>query len=105
MENFISNLLDLIDKYYHQKNIHRPNVSFRYNLFYHIGKVSTLNNEDRNSHLSCYQEYGPPVIWTGEMFNLNGKCNNFDMSPCHLNNNELKHNDNNNIYSERINKL
>ena len=62
----------------------RQHVSFRYNLFHHIGAVSSLRAAQQVSFPECYEPLGEPVLFTIEAFKP-AVCPNDDIWPCHVN--------------------
>lgn len=57
-------------------------VGYRYNLFLHIGKVSSIGNRDWGFP-GCYHELLEPTIFEVEAFNKN-QCPNDDIWPCNI---------------------
>ena len=62
----------------------RSNVGFRYNLFDHIGVVSTLRSQEQGSFPRCYEELLVPVLFAVEAFNPRA-CPHDDVWPCNVN--------------------
>ena len=60
----------------------RANIGFRYNLFDHIGAVSTLRPELSGSFPHCYDELLVPTVFEVEAFNP-VSCPQDDVWPCH----------------------
>jgi hypothetical protein len=62
----------------------RQHYTFRYNLFDHIGAVSTVGNEaDTNWNPKCFDAMNHYFNFYFEKFNVN-ECSAFMMSPCYL---------------------
>jgi hypothetical protein len=59
----------------------RPIVGYRYNIFHHLGKVSTLRQQGHWSFPTCYNELVFPVTFEVEAFNPK-ECPNDDIWPC-----------------------
>jgi hypothetical protein len=59
----------------------RAHVAFRYNLFHHIGSVSSLRSEKQVSFPVCYESLGEPVLFKVEAFNPT-QCGHDDIWPC-----------------------
>jgi hypothetical protein len=60
----------------------RPIVGFRYNLFLHLGKVSTLGNTDWGFP-GCFHELVFPTTFEAEAWNPKA-CPNDDIWPCNV---------------------
>jgi hypothetical protein len=61
----------------------RVNIGFRYNLFHHIGAVSTLRTEKSAIYPGCYDHLLEPTVFKVEAFNPR-ECPHDDIWPCHL---------------------
>jgi hypothetical protein len=59
----------------------RQHVSFRYNLFHHIGSISSLRSEKQVAFPECYEPLGEPVLFSVEAFKP-AECPNDDIWPC-----------------------
>lgn len=60
----------------------RRHMSYRYNLFYHSGTVSSLSHNFVQARFpTCYAELMPPVIFDTEAFDSRN-CSVDDLSPC-----------------------
>ena len=59
----------------------RANIGFRYNIFNHLGIVSTLRASQSPSYLTCYEELVEPTVFAVEAFNLR-QCPGDDIWPC-----------------------
>lgn len=59
----------------------RANIGFRYNIFNHLGTVSTLRSTASPSYLTCYQELLEPTVFQVEAFNPK-QCPHDDIWPC-----------------------
>lgn len=59
----------------------RANIGFRYNLFNHIGAVSTLRSQKQTSFPMCYDALGVPVVFEVEAFSAK-ECPHDDVWPC-----------------------
>lgn len=66
-------------KAYKQK---RANIGFRYNIFNHLGVVSTLRPTNSPKYLTCYEELLEPTVFEVEAFSLR-QCPADDIWPCH----------------------
>ena len=64
----------------HFKGI-RKNIGFKYNLFNHIGQVSTLRSEKSGSFPRCYEELLVPTVFEVEAYNPMA-CPRDDIWPC-----------------------
>ena len=62
----------------------RANIGYRYNIFDHLGKVSTLRNSKSPEYLGCYDELLEPTVFQVEAFNKN-QCPLDDIWPCNVN--------------------
>jgi hypothetical protein len=61
----------------------RVNIGFRYNLFHHIGAVSTLRTEKSATYPGCYDHLLEPTVFQVEAFNPR-ECPHDDIWPCHM---------------------
>jgi N-Acetylglucosaminyltransferase-IV (GnT-IV) conserved region len=59
----------------------RANIGFRYNLFDHIGAVSTLRKEKSAIYPACYDELLEPTVFEVEAFSPHD-CPHDDIWPC-----------------------
>jgi N-Acetylglucosaminyltransferase-IV (GnT-IV) conserved region len=59
----------------------RANIGFRYNLFDHIGAVSTLRKEVSAAYPACYDELLEPTVFQVEAFSVHD-CPHDDVWPC-----------------------
>ena len=59
----------------------RVNIGYRYNLFDHIGKISTLRSEKSGSFPGCYDELLEPTVFQVEAFSPH-QCPKDDIWPC-----------------------
>ena len=59
----------------------RANIGFRYNLFDHIGAISTLRAETSASYPGCYDELLEPTVFQVEAFSPHD-CPHDDIWPC-----------------------
>lgn len=59
----------------------RANIGFRYNLFDHIGAVSTLRSEVSAVYPACYDELLEPTVFKVEAFSVHD-CPHDDIWPC-----------------------
>jgi hypothetical protein len=59
----------------------RANIGFRYNLFHHLGTVSTLRKSSSPKYLTCYEELVEPTVFAVEAFNPDD-CPEDDIWPC-----------------------
>jgi hypothetical protein len=59
----------------------RVNVGFRYNIFQHIGAVSTLRSQQSGSFPACYEELVEPIVFKVEAFSKQ-ECPQDDIWPC-----------------------
>ncbi len=59
----------------------RSNIGFRYNLFDHIGTISTLRSQKQTSFPRCYEELLEPTVFKVEAFSVR-ECPNDDIWPC-----------------------
>jgi len=60
----------------------RPFIGYRYNVFEHIGEVSTLRESKHWIFPGCYEELIEPVVFKVEAWNSK-ECPNDDIWPCH----------------------
>lgn len=60
---------------------HRPNLGFRYNLFHHIGSVSSLRSQKSGRFPECYDLLVEPTVFKVEAFNVH-ECPHEDLWPC-----------------------
>ena len=60
----------------------RTNIGFRYNLFDHIGTVSTLRAVKQTTFPRCYDELLEPTVFKVEAFSVT-ECPKDDIWPCH----------------------
>jgi hypothetical protein len=61
----------------------RVNIGFRYNLFHHIGAVSTLRTEKSAIYPGCYDQLLEPTVFQVEAFKPR-ECPHDDIWPCHM---------------------
>ena len=66
-------------KAYKQK---RANIGFRYNIFNHLGSVSTLRSTKSPGYLTCYEQLVEPTVFQVEAFSVQ-QCPGDDIWPCH----------------------
>ena len=59
----------------------RKNIGFRYNIFDHIGTISTLRPEKSANYPKCYDELREPTVFEVEAFNIH-ECPHDDIWPC-----------------------
>lgn len=59
----------------------RQHVAFRYNLFNHIGSVSSLRTEQQTTWPVCYDPLGVPTLFEVEAFKSD-QCPTDDIWPC-----------------------
>mmetsp|Transcript_9703 Transcript_9703/g.14624 ORF Transcript_9703/g.14624 Transcript_9703/m.14624 type:complete len:415 (-) Transcript_9703:104-1348(-) len=59
----------------------RANIGFRYNIFDHLGSVSTLRASASPGYLRCYDELLSPTVFEVEAFNKK-QCPADDIWPC-----------------------
>jgi hypothetical protein len=59
----------------------RANIGFRYNLFNHIGVVSTLRSQRSTSYPRCYELLAEPTVFQVEAFSPR-ECPKDDVWPC-----------------------
>lgn len=59
----------------------RANIGFRYNIFNHLGVVSTLRPTSSPKYLTCYEELLEPTVFQVEAFNPQ-QCPADDLWPC-----------------------
>lgn len=60
----------------------RVNIGFRFNIFNHIGSVSTLRSKKSGSFPKCYEMLLEPTVFEVEAFSLK-QCPHDDIWPCH----------------------
>lgn len=60
---------------------HRVNIGFKYNLFNHIGVVSTLRTQRSTSYPKCYDMLTEPTVFQVEAYNPR-QCPQDDIWPC-----------------------
>jgi hypothetical protein len=60
----------------------RANIGFRYNLFDHIGAVSTLRSGISAAYPGCYDQLLEPTVFKVEAFSVH-ECPHDDVWPCH----------------------
>eukprot|EP01032_Pedospumella_encystans_P020844 gene20844-23672_t len=63
----------------------RANIGFKYNLFNHIGVVSTLRSQKSTSYPKCYEPLLEPTVFQVEAFNPR-QCPRDDLWPCNVDN-------------------
>lgn len=68
----------------------RANIGFRYNLFNHIGAVSTLRTEKSAIYPGCYDQLLEPTVFKVEAFSIR-ECPKDDVWPCHMKHREADH--------------
>lgn len=61
----------------------RAHVGFKYNLFDHVGKSSTLRDKAQSTFPRCYEFLGEPVIFKVEAFDRKA-CPLDDVWPCNV---------------------
>lgn len=61
----------------------RANIGFRYNLFNHIGVVSTLRSQRSTSYPRCYELLAEPTVFQVEAFSPR-ECPKDDVWPCNV---------------------
>jgi len=61
----------------------RTNVGYRYNLFHHLGKVSSIRGEQHWGFPTCYDELLVPTVFEVEGFNPK-QCPHDDIWPCNV---------------------
>lgn len=61
----------------------RANIGFRYNLFHHIGVVSTLRSQKSGSFPVCYELLAEPTVFKVEAFSPS-ECPFEDIWPCNI---------------------
>lgn len=59
----------------------RPHLSFRYNIFEHLGAISTLRGKISPKYPSCFEELTTNTLFEVEVFDST-RCPNDDVSPC-----------------------
>jgi hypothetical protein len=64
----------------------RANIGFKFNLFDHLGVVSTLRTQKSGSFPRCYELLAEPTVFKVEAYNPH-ECPHEDIWPCH----NLKH--------------
>jgi hypothetical protein len=62
---------------------HRANIGFKYNLFNHIGVVSTLRSQRSTSYPKCYEPLLEPTVFQVEAFSPRD-CPRDDVWPCNV---------------------
>lgn len=67
----------------------RVNIGFKYNLFDHIGQVSTLRKEKQTSFPLCYDDLAEPVVFKVESFSAQ-ECPTDDLWPCNADPNVIR---------------
>jgi hypothetical protein len=60
----------------------RVNIGFKYNLFDHLGSVSTLRSGKQATYPRCYDWLVEPTVFEVEAYNAR-KCPKDDIWPCH----------------------
>jgi hypothetical protein len=61
----------------------RANIGFRYNLFNHIGLVSTLRSQKQTTFPKCYELLAEPTVFKVEAFSPK-ECPKDDIWPCNV---------------------
>lgn len=61
----------------------RANIGFKYNLFNHIGVVSTLRSQKSTSYPKCYDMLTEPTVFKVEAFSPQ-QCPKDDIWPCNV---------------------
>lgn len=61
----------------------RPHMCFRYNLFQHQGKISSLRPENQGNYPGCYHEMNTEVVFPIDAFNFK-QCDHDDVSVSQL---------------------
>lgn len=74
----------------------RANIGFRYNIFDHIGLVSTLRSQKSSTFPRCYENLYEPTVFAVEAFNP-AQCPKDDIWPC-----DVEHPDPYRIEWERV---
>ncbi|CAM9350622.1 unnamed protein product, partial [Hapterophycus canaliculatus] len=59
----------------------RKHMAFRYNVFEHLGSVSTLRGKISPEYPKCFEELTTVTLFEVESFDFQG-CPEEDMSPC-----------------------
>lgn len=65
----------------HKKN--RANIGFKYNIFNHIGTVSTLRSQKQKGFPGCYELLLVPTVFEVEAYNPR-QCKTDDLWPCNV---------------------
>jgi len=65
----------------------RPHLAFRYNLLYHMGRVSSLRDQPSGEFSQCFAELTAPVLFEIDAFKPL-ECGHDDIWPCHARNSE-----------------
>jgi hypothetical protein len=68
----------------------RTIAAFKYNLFHHIGRVSSLRKNESPAYPECYEQLGPPTLFDVESWTKK-KCPNDDVFPCEPGNKRRLH--------------
>eukprot|EP00903_Cladosiphon_okamuranus_P013250 g12355.t1 len=61
----------------------RKHMAFRYNVFEHLGSVSTLRGKTSPTYPTCFEELDTQTLFEVEAFDVKG-CPDEDMSPCNV---------------------
>lgn len=64
---------------------HRANIGFKFNLFNHIGVVSTLRSQKSTSYPRCYEMLVEPTVFQVEAYSPRD-CPRDDVWPCNVKN-------------------
>lgn len=59
----------------------RPHLTYRYNLFTHLGKISSLRATEQSEYAGCYRRMDTVVVFPVDAFQFD-RCDHDDLSPC-----------------------
>jgi hypothetical protein len=59
----------------------RPHLTYRYNLFTHLGRVSSLRHGGQGEYPGCFHRMNTEVVFPVDQYD-EAKCAHDDMSPC-----------------------